>query len=90
MKEAAKISMGTELSAEDLSNISEVKRRLEQVEQGVLNCFLLQLCGQVIAIGGYRKQLGEYLRNRMNAIAPNLTVMVGELVRKREGKKNIF
>ncbi len=56
--------MGTELSAEDLSNISE-------------------LCTQVISIGAYRKQLAEYLRNRMNAIAPNLTVMVGELVGAR-------
>ncbi len=37
----------------------------------------------MISIGAYRKQLGEYLRNRMNAIAPNLTVMVGELVGAR-------
>jgi nucleolar protein 58 len=64
LREAAKISMGTELSGEDLSNISE-------------------LCTQVISIGAYRKQLAEYLRNRMNAIAPNLTVMVGELVGAR-------
>lgn len=64
LREAAQISMGTEISAEDLENIT-------------------MLCDQVISIGKYRRQLGEYLRNRMNAIAPNLTVMVGELVGAR-------
>ena len=41
------------------------------------------LCDQVIAISAYRAQLSEYLRNRMNAIAPNLTALVGELVGAR-------
>ncbi|TFK56201.1 Nop domain-containing protein [Heliocybe sulcata] len=41
------------------------------------------LCDQVIAISSYRTQLAEYLRNRMNAIAPNLTALVGELVGAR-------
>ncbi|KAF8164870.1 Nop domain-containing protein [Crassisporium funariophilum] len=41
------------------------------------------LCDQVISISQYRTQLAEYLRNRMNAIAPNLTVLVGELVGAR-------
>lgn len=41
------------------------------------------LCDQVIAITTYRTQLAEYLRNRMNAIAPNLTALVGELVGAR-------
>ena len=31
----------------------------------------------------YREQLFEYLKNRMHAIAPNLTVLVGELVGAR-------
>jgi nucleolar protein 58 len=38
---------------------------------------------QVIAISDYRNSLFDYLRNRMNAIAPNLSVMVGELVGAR-------
>ena len=38
---------------------------------------------QVIAISAYRQQLAEYLRNRMQAIAPNLTALVGELVGAR-------
>merc|ERR1711916_124454 len=32
---------------------------------------------------GYRDQLFEYLKHRMQAIAPNLTVLVGELVGAR-------
>lgn len=42
----------------------------------------LCLC-QVIEISEYRTQLYDYLKNRMMAIAPNLTVMVGELVGAR-------
>jgi nucleolar protein 58 len=64
LKEAAEVSMGTEIADEDVDNIK-------------------QLCEQVIAISDYRASLYDYLRNRMNAIAPNLTVMVGELVGAR-------
>merc|ERR1711874_178350 len=41
------------------------------------------LCQQVVEIQEYRGQLYEYLKNRMMAIAPNLTVLVGELVGAR-------
>ncbi|KAL7421290.1 Nucleolar protein 58 [Cryptotrichosporon argae] len=41
------------------------------------------LCDQVISITEYRAQLSDYLRNRMQAIAPNLTALVGELVGAR-------
>merc|ERR1712174_52163 len=36
-----------------------------------------------IQISEYRMTLYDYLRNRMQAIAPNLTVLVGELVGAR-------
>merc|ERR1711943_76507 len=42
-----------------------------------------QLADQVISLSEYRAQLSEYLKARMNAIAPNLTVLVGELVGAR-------
>ena len=42
-----------------------------------------QLADQVISLAEYRAQLSEYLKARMNAIAPNLTVLVGELVGAR-------
>lgn len=64
VREAAEISMGTEIATEDLDNI-------------------IHLCDQVIEISDYRTQLYEYLKNRMLAIAPNLTLMVGELVGAR-------
>merc|ERR550514_2335760 len=44
---------------------------------------IFQLADQVISLAEYRAQLFDYLKARMNAIAPNLTVMVGELVGAR-------
>jgi len=64
VKEAAEISMGTEISEEDILNIKH-------------------LCEQIVEIQDYRAQLYEYLKNRMLAIAPNLTILVGELVGAR-------
>jgi len=61
---AAAVSMGTEMSDEDLAHVRE-------------------LAGQVVALSEYRAQLYGYLRSRMQAIAPNLTVLVGELVGAR-------
>ncbi|CAH1102061.1 unnamed protein product [Psylliodes chrysocephalus] len=64
VKEAAEISMGTEIAEEDIINIQN-------------------LCDQVIDITNYRTQLYDYLKTRMLAMAPNLTVLVGELVGAR-------
>lgn len=64
VKEAAEISMGTEISEEDIENITF-------------------LCDQVIEMSQYRTQLYEYLQNRMLAIAPNLTILVGDVVGAR-------
>merc|ERR1712141_281548 len=64
MKEAAELSMGCEISDEDLQTT-------------------LHLADRVIQLGNYRAQLYEYLKNGMEAIAPNLTMLVGELVGAR-------
>ena len=64
VKAAAEISMGTDISEEDIENVT-------------------YLCDQIIQIAEYRMSLYDYLKNRMQAIAPNLTVMVGELVGAR-------
>jgi nucleolar protein 58 len=64
VKEAAEVSMGTEISDEDIINIR-------------------QLCDEVLAIHEYRTHLYDYLKTRMMAIAPNLTVLVGETVGAR-------
>ncbi|XVE89813.1 hypothetical protein DITRI_Ditri20bG0024500 [Diplodiscus trichospermus] len=64
LKEAAVISMGTEVNDLDLMNIKE-------------------LCDQVLSLAEYRAQLYDYLKSRMNTVAPNLTALVGELVGAR-------
>lgn len=61
VREAAEISMGTEILKEDEGHLKT-------------------LANQVVQIGHYRINLAEYLKNRMAAIAPNLTQLVGELV----------
>lgn len=64
VKDAAEISMGTEISDDDIINIQ-------------------LLCDQVVEIYQYRHQLFDYLKSRMFAIAPNLTVLLGELIGAR-------
>ena len=64
LKEAAEVSMGTEVAELDIINIQS-------------------LAEQVLSMTEYRAQLFEYLKNRMNAIAPNLTILLGELVGAR-------
>lgn len=64
VKEMAEISMGTEISDDDMNNI-------------------IHLCNEIMEMQTYRSQLYEYLKNRMMAIAPNLTILVGELVGAR-------
>lgn len=64
VKEAAEISMGTEISEEDILNIQS-------------------LCDEVLAINDYRTHLSDYLKARMLAMAPNLTVLVGETIGAR-------
>jgi nucleolar protein 58 len=64
VKKAAEISMGVEITEQDLGHIRE-------------------LCDRVIELTEYRLSLQGYLKNRMTALAPNLTHMVGELIGAR-------
>ena len=64
VKEAAEVSMGTDVTDLDIINIQS-------------------LAEQVLSMTEYRIQLFDYLKNRMNAIAPNLTILLGELVGAR-------
>jgi nucleolar protein 58 len=59
VKEAAEVSMGTEISDLDIINIQS-------------------LAEQVLSMSEYRIQLFDYLKNRMNAIAPNLSIFIGK------------
>ncbi|XP_053604777.1 nucleolar protein 58 [Plodia interpunctella] len=64
VKEAAEISMGTEISDDDIMNIQN-------------------LCDEIISITDYRAHLTDYLKARMMAMAPNLTVLIGEHIGAR-------
>lgn len=64
VKDAAEISMGTEISEEDIINIQN-------------------LCDEILSINEYRTHLYDYLKTRMMAMAPNLTVLVGETIGAR-------
>lgn len=64
VKAAAEISMGTEITDEDLEATSA-------------------LAEQVVDLTEHRQNLGNYLSTRMQALAPNLTALVGELVGAR-------
>jgi len=59
----------------------KVSMGTEICEADMLN--INELCNQILDMSDYRDQLFEYLKNRMQAIAPNLTVLVGELVGAR-------
>ena len=71
----------TEPVEEELKLVAEVSMGTEVGPLDTIN--IKQLCTQVVKLTEYRAQLFEYLKNRMNAIAPNLTVLVGELVGAR-------
>jgi nucleolar protein 58 len=60
---------------------AEISMGTEIADLDILN--IKSLAEQVLSLTEYRSQLFEYLKNRMNAIAPNLTILVGELVGAR-------
>merc|ERR1712241_816491 len=60
---------------------AEISMGTDMADEDVVN--VNYLCDQIIQISEYRMTLYDYLRNRMQAIAPNLTVLVGELVGAR-------
>jgi len=89
-KTVKKIGMRTKVSETDLSDIlpeeieGEVKQAAEismgteitETDEKLIN----HLAQEVIDLTENRDSLNEYLKSRMNAVAPNLTTMVGELV----------
>lgn len=60
---------------------AELSMGVEIADMDILN--IQSLADQVLSMTEYRAQLFEYLKNRMNAIAPNLSILVGELVGAR-------
>mmetsp|Transcript_29390 Transcript_29390/g.47454 ORF Transcript_29390/g.47454 Transcript_29390/m.47454 type:complete len:473 (-) Transcript_29390:895-2313(-) len=62
--DAARSSMGTDISELDMLNIESFASR-------------------VVKLAEYRKQLYQYLQNRMHQVAPNLSTLIGEQVGAR-------
>lgn len=66
---------------EKVKELAEVSMGTEIAHEDIVN--IQHLCDQVIEMTNYRTQLYEYLKSRMMAIAPNLTVLVGDLIGAR-------
>merc|ERR550519_1362038 len=92
-KTIKKMTYRTNCASTDFSDIlpEEIEQQLKEFAEVSMGTDvggddmdnIMQLADQVIEITDYRAQLYEYLKNRMMAIAPNLTVLVGELVGAR-------
>ena len=92
-KVVKKVGFREAIAAMDLSGLLEEEMEAELKEVAALSMgteisdgdldHIQHLCDQVIALAEYRAQLSEYLKNRMSVVAPNLTVLVGELVGAR-------
>merc|ERR1712048_1423954 len=67
--------------AAEVKAAAETSMGTEITEEDLANIHTLS--DRVVELTEYRASLAEYLKLRMNAIAPNLTYMVGELVGAR-------
>merc|ERR1711972_1288466 len=67
--------------ANEVKHAAETSMGTEITEEDLSNIHTLS--DRVVELTEYRASLAEYLKLRMNAIAPNLTYMVGELVGAR-------
>ncbi|KAK3004758.1 hypothetical protein RJ639_018493, partial [Escallonia herrerae] len=78
--ELAKIILSEELETE--LKDAAVSSRGTEVSESDLQ-IISELCDQVTTLADCRAQLYDCLKSRMNAISPNLTALVGELVGAR-------
>jgi len=67
--------------AQKVKDLAVVSMGTEIADDDVKN--IGRLCGEVVSCSKYREQLAAYLSSRMQAIAPNLTTMVGEQIGAR-------
>ncbi|XAR52512.1 hypothetical protein NMG60_11020635 [Bertholletia excelsa] len=81
---AAKLDFSEILPEEvetELKEASLISMGTEVSDLDLMN--IKELCDQVLSLAEYRAQLYDYLKSRMNTVAPNLTALVGELVGAR-------
>lgn len=70
-----------EAMVQAVQQAAEVSMGTDVTDLDILH--IQSLAEQVLSLTEYRSQLYEYLHNRMHALAPNLTILTGELVGAR-------
>merc|ERR1719182_940708 len=70
-----------EETLEEVKKAAEISMGVEITETDLAH--IQELCERVTELTDYRASLASYLKNRMTALAPNLTHMVGELIGAR-------
>lgn len=78
LREIGLIEIVPEDIEEDIKKAAELSMGTDILDNDEAK--IKDLARQVEEISAYRGTLAEYLKNRMEAIAPNLTILVGELV----------
>ncbi|VVC37122.1 NOSIC,Nop domain,NOP5, N-terminal [Cinara cedri] len=85
MRENAKnIDLSSILSSaleDQVKTAAEISMGTEIAEDDIQH--IVQMCDEILAISNYRSSLSDYLKSRMMAVAPNVTVLVGDLVGAR-------
>ena len=67
--------------AQRVKDLAVISMGTEIADDDIKN--ICRLCDEVVSCSQYREQLAQYLSSRMQAIAPNLTTMVGEQIGAR-------
>ncbi|KAF2347991.1 NOP5 N-terminal, partial [Trinorchestia longiramus] len=88
-----KMGVRTNASTTDFSAIldEELAERVKEAAEVSMGCqiteddilFMQELADQIIDLTSYRGHLSDYLTRRMTCLAPNLTIMLGELIGAR-------
>ncbi|XP_054720039.1 nucleolar protein 58-like [Uloborus diversus] len=81
---ASQVDLSDLLSEEDeqkVKEMAEISMGTEILEEDLIN--IKSLCEEVLQMQECRAKLYDYLKNRMAAIAPNVTYLVGEMVGAR-------
>lgn len=72
------------LSEEDeqkVKTMADISMGTEIMEDDLFN--IRNMCQEILSLQEYRTSLYEYLKNRMGAVAPNVTSLVGEVIGAR-------
>ncbi|EOA22990.1 hypothetical protein CARUB_v10003737mg, partial [Capsella rubella] len=83
---AAKLDFSEILSDEDEAKLKEAavtSTGSTEVMSELDFTHIDELCDHVLSLSEYKLQLHDFLKSRMNTIAPNLTALVGEMVGAR-------